>query len=196
MYEVLNRLNTGGINLRTQEIRTSMYHSRFYDMLYHINADPRWRDTLGSMQPDLHMKDIETILRGFAMLIDGEEYTPSMVRFLNQFSKKCEGNTEEKNTYLGDLFDSFLEACTDLPADAFINKKNKRFNIALYEAVFAAACQVAFVERRRLQGRLSSEALRELEADAEFVEALLEGTTRTANVQKRLNRARTIVGAL
>lgn len=34
MYEIFNRLNTGGINLKSQEIRTSMYHSRFYDMLY------------------------------------------------------------------------------------------------------------------------------------------------------------------
>ncbi len=33
MYEVFNRLNTGGINLRPQEIRTSMYHSPFYEVL-------------------------------------------------------------------------------------------------------------------------------------------------------------------
>jgi uncharacterized protein with ParB-like and HNH nuclease domain len=38
MYEVFNRLNTGGINLRPQEIRTSMYHSKFYDMLYRVNS--------------------------------------------------------------------------------------------------------------------------------------------------------------
>jgi hypothetical protein len=38
MYEVFNRLNTGGINLTPQEIRTSMYHSSFYDMLYQKNA--------------------------------------------------------------------------------------------------------------------------------------------------------------
>jgi Protein of unknown function DUF262 len=37
VYEVFSRLNTGGINLRPQEIRTSMYHSEFYDMLYRIN---------------------------------------------------------------------------------------------------------------------------------------------------------------
>lgn len=172
-----------------------MYHSRFYEMLYHINADLRWREILGSPEPDLHMKDIEILLRGFAMLIDGADYTPSMVRFLNYFSKKCEAHSDEQNTYLNDL-SSFLEACSDLPDDAFINKKNKRFNIALYEAVFAAASQMAFAERRPLQGKLSAEGLRELEADGEFVEAALEGTTRTANVEKRLSRARAIVGAL
>jgi uncharacterized protein with ParB-like and HNH nuclease domain len=196
MYEVFNRLNTGGVNLRPQEIRTSMYHSPFYDMLYRVNVDARWRGILGTPEPDLHMKDIEILLRGFAMLIDSGDYAPSMVRFLNLFSKKCEGHAEEKNVYLRDLFESFLEACAELPDDAFINKKNKRFNIALYEAVFAAACQAAFAERRRLEGRLSAAALSQLEADAEFVEAAVAGTTRTANVEKRLNRARATVGAL
>jgi uncharacterized protein with ParB-like and HNH nuclease domain len=108
MYEVFNRLNTGGINLRPQEIRTSMYHSRFYDMLYHINALSGWRTLTGSSEPDLHMKDIEILLRGFAMLVDGQNYTPSMVKFLNQFSKKCEVHSKEQNTYLSDLFSHLL----------------------------------------------------------------------------------------
>jgi uncharacterized protein with ParB-like and HNH nuclease domain len=139
MYEVFNRLNTGGINLRPQEIRTSMYHSKFYDMLYRVNADERWRTLLNSSEPDLHMKDIEILLRGFAMLIDGKEYAPSMVRFLNRFSKKCENHEDKQNEYLQSLFLSFLTACDNLPENTFINQKNKRFNIALFEATFTAA---------------------------------------------------------
>src|SRR5216684_4576176 len=96
MYEVFNRLNTGGINLRPQEIRTSMYHSPFYEMLYRANANPAWRRLLVNQEPDLHMKDVEILLRGFAMLIDGDNYAPSMVKFLNQFSRKCRSQTPEK----------------------------------------------------------------------------------------------------
>ena len=88
IYEVFSRLNTGGINLRPQEIRTSMYHSKFYDMLYRVNLDKRWRRILQSKSPDIHMKDIEIILRGIAMLINSDKYAPSMVRFLNQFSRE------------------------------------------------------------------------------------------------------------
>lgn len=39
MFEVFNRLNTGGVNLKLQEIRVSMYHSEFYNMLFKINTN-------------------------------------------------------------------------------------------------------------------------------------------------------------
>lgn len=196
MYEVFNRLNSGGINLRPQEIRTSMYHSQFYEMLYQINAENAWRKILQWPEPDLHMKDIEILLRGFGMLIDGEKYTPSMVKFLSQFSKKCETHSPEQNTYLRTLFESFLRACTALPDDAFINKKNNRFNIALYEAVFTASCEKAFRAKRYVEGVLESDRLQTLETDKDFVAAAIEGTTRTVNVKTRVNRARAIVGSL
>jgi uncharacterized protein with ParB-like and HNH nuclease domain len=79
MYEIFNRLNTGGINLKPQEIRTSMYHSAFYEMLYRLNVKSGWRKILGTQEPDLHMKDVEILLRGFAMLIDGDNYAPSLL---------------------------------------------------------------------------------------------------------------------
>ncbi len=196
MYEVFNRLNTGGVNLRPQEIRTSMYHSNFYEMLYRINTEEKWRRILQSTEPDLHMKDIEILLRGFAMLINGENYAPSMIKFLNQFSKNCERYSVGQNEYFENLFASFLNACADLPDNAFMNKKNNRFNIALYEAVFSAVNQKAFSDNRCINGKLDTEKIRTLETDPEFSGAALAGTTQTANVKKRLNRALEIVGTL
>ena len=196
MYEIFNRLNTGGINLKPQEIRTSMYHSDFYEMLYRANARPEWRRILAYQDPDLHMKDVEVLLRGFAMLIDGENYAPSMVKFLNQFSRKCRAQAPEKIVYLASLFDSFLKACANLSVEAFLNKKNRRFNVALYEAAFASICSDAFREERLLQGTVSEPALSQLEEDAEFLGAMVEGTTQTKNVKTRLRRAKAIVGSL
>jgi uncharacterized protein with ParB-like and HNH nuclease domain len=196
MYEVFNRLNTGGINLRPQEIRTSMYHSKFYVMLYHINAAPEFRRLLRSPEPDLHMKDIEILLRGFAMLVEGADYAPSMVKFLNQFSRKCESHDDDQNSYLEVLFRSFLEACSALDDDAFLNKKNRRFNIALFEAVFTVVAEKAFKERRLVEGKIDGARIAALEEDEEFVKASLQATTRTANVHKRIERARKLVGGL
>jgi uncharacterized protein with ParB-like and HNH nuclease domain len=196
MYEVFNRLNTGGINLKPQEIRTSMYHSPFYELLYHLNARPGWRRLLQFQEPDLHMKDVEILLRGFAMLIDNQNYAPSMVKFLNQFSRKSRGNTADQNEYLSALFDSFLAASDELADNAFLNKKNNRFNVALYEAVFAATGSEAIKEKRALRGTLSADSLARLETDPQFVSATIEGTTQTRNVKARLDRAQAIVGAL
>ena len=141
------------------------------------------------------MKDVEVLLRGFALMIDGDNYAPSMVTFLNQFSRKCRAMTDDQLRYLSDLLDSFLAACKGLSNDAFLNKKNRRFNVALYEAAFAAICGPAFRKERMLKGMISAEKLAQLENDSEFLTALVEGTTQTKNVKIRIKRARAILGS-
>jgi len=189
MYEIFNRLNTGGINLRPQEIRTSMYHSAFYEMLYRLNNLPGTRKILGNQEPDLHVKDIEIILRGFAMLIDIENYIPSMVKFLNQFSKKCKDNNADQNGYLQKLYESFLQSCSDLPQEAFFNRSNSRFNIALYESIFYAACYNAFQSRTFIVGKINIDSINNLKNDNRFSQAAAEGTTKLTNVKIRLELA-------
>ena len=196
MYEVFNRLNTGGINLKPQEIRTSMYHSPFYEMLNKANSRPEWRRLLANQEQDIHMKDVEILLRAFAMLVDGDNYAPSMIKFLNQFSRKCKNQTPEQIKFLSDLMDSFLNACTNLPENAFFNKKSRRFHIALFEAAFTATCRNALQERRMLNGIVDNARLQALENDPTFLDALKEGTTQTKNVKIRIERAIEILGAL
>lgn len=195
IYEIFNRLNTGGVNLRPQEIRTCMYHSGFYDMLDEVNLHPQWRSMLGKDDPDKNMKDIEILLRGIAMLVKGEQYAPSMIRFLNEFSQKSKSHSGERNDYLRKLFESFLQACEGMPEGIFI-KDNNRFNIALYEAVFTVACKKAHAENRMIEHALNWERISELRRDDEFSEASRAGTTSTANVKIRLARAQEIVGSL
>src|SRR5471030_2308189 len=100
MYEIFNRLNSGGANLKPQEIRASMYHSYFYEMLQILNKDVRWRKMLSLEVIDLNMKDVEILLRAFAMLIYFEKYGSSMSKFLNQFSKEMKNIDREKVNYL------------------------------------------------------------------------------------------------
>ena len=171
-----------------------MYHSDFYDMLNRVNTRKEWRRILQSSELDLHMKDIEVLLRGFAMLSDGDMYAPSMVKFLNQYSKKCQANDEGTNEYLEGLFDSFLAATTSLSDDTFINKGNNRFNIALYEAVFAAACRGPFNDKDHLSQELDESRIESLKTDDVFLAATQRGTTQTGNVEARLERAEAILG--
>ena len=192
IYEIFNRLNSGGINLTPQEIRMSLYHSVFYDMLYRVNARPDWRRLLGITEPDLHMKDIEILLRGFAMLIDGNNYNPSMVKFLNSFSKHVQRFTPEQVTYAESLFDSFLRSCFQLDPAAFLTAAG-RFSVIVFESAFAAVCAEAYSNHQLVEGHVQSATLATVRVDATFLTAAERQTTSKANVAKRLARAREIV---
>ncbi len=193
IYEIFNRLNSGGINLKPQEIRTSLYYSNFYKMLYRLNTVPGWRQIIGVDEPDLNMKDIEILLRGFAMLIERDEYQSSMVKFLNSFSKSCKQLKNEQIDYLENLFLSFLESCSNLPEKAFYRKTTNKFNISIFEAVFVAQCGSSFEERKLVEGKLDIEKLEELKRDSEFVEAIQSQTTSKENVNIRLRKAASIL---
>lgn len=142
------------------------------------------------------MKDIEILLRAFAMLISNDSYAPSMVRFLNRFSRSCEGHSTDQNTYLEKLFHSVLLSCDQLPDDVFINKRNRRFNLALFEAAFTALCERAFKDRRLVTGKASGDEISTLESDPAFAGASLQATTTTSNVGLRLRRASELITAL
>lgn len=194
VYEIFNRLNTGGINLRPQEIRTSLYHSRFYDLLYRLNLDSRWRSVVALPEPDLHMKDVEVLLRGFAMLLESRNYSPSMARFLNNFSKKARAFDEPTIQYLGDLFDSFLTAAESLPKESFVSSRTKRFSIALYEAAFTAVCASAYGKGAFVARPKVPWPVRVLDQDPGFIESSEKASADKVNVEKRLARAAELLG--
>lgn len=191
IYEVFNRLNSGGVNLKPQEIRTSLYYSDFYSMLYRLNTLPQWRKILGIEEPDLNMKDVEILLRGFAMLIERHEYQSSMVKFLNRFSRNCRKLKNEQIDYLEKLFNSFLVSCFDLPVKAFY--RTNKFNISIFEAVFVAQCRDAFGKHQLVEEKLKPEKLEELKSDSEFINAIQSRTTSKENVNIRLQRAENIL---
>lgn len=189
IFEIFNRLNSGGVNLKAQEIRTSLYHSQFYDMLYKININENWRKQTPKEIPDLNMKDIEILLRGFAMLIKGETYTPSMTRFLNSFSQYMKGQSEESVNKLERLFVRFIEKIVGLQPDKLFFT-NQRFNISVYEAIFVALCDQGWRDGSLAIKDTTLEKIDLLKNNPEFIEATQKSTASTANVIKRLDKAK------
>lgn len=188
IYEIFNRLNTGGVNLSPQEIRTSLYHSDFYNMLYSINQDERWRKILAQEELDLHKRDIEILLRSFALLLIGDKYSPSMTRFINGFSKKCKSMDDEKILRCNKIADAFFSACTDLGEKPF-HSSSMKFSIPLFESVFYAAGKISQNIGIDKMPKITHEYMSTLKSDAQFVEAIRDKTTDTSNVQNRLQRA-------
>lgn len=191
MFEIFNRLNTGGTPLNAQEIRASLYYCDFYRMLVRLNNQENWRELMGKPTQDLHSNDIELILRSIALLHESETYTPKMVTFLNEFSQKTKKFDPEYIEYLENLFNSFIEACSTLGERAFF--RNNRFSKTLFESVFVAACTNAFTNKILLTGKVDKTSFDELKVDETFVSYLLSGSSSSDNIKGRINRARKVV---
>lgn len=194
IYEIFNRLNSGGVNLTAQEIRFSLYYSPCLERLTALNDDPRWRRLLGQAEPDVHFRDVEFLLRGIALLAGGKNYKPSMARFLNAFAHKAESFPKSRVVYFEALINSFFDACKDLPHDAFYGKMNK-FTVSIFDSVFAAWCGPAFKRKSTKLRPLSTEKLRQLKKNKAFVAVAQARTTGAGNVRDRLSIARKVLGA-
>ena len=188
IYEIFNRLNSGGVNLKPQEIRTSLYHSPFYDMLYELNLNPLWRKLTPSTVPDLHMKDVEILLRGFAMLEIGDKYKPSMSNFLNEYSFRAKSYKSDKILYLKNLALNFIESAYRSDNKIFIAKSG-RFNISVYEAIFVAICSDNYCNETLKSPVIIKSKVDALKSDKEFIEATQSETASAKNVKIRLQKS-------
>jgi len=188
IFEIFNRLNTGGMNLTPQEIRISLYHSEFMNMISRTNTDSRWRELINKQEPDLRMKDVETLLRGVAMLTRGDKYAPSMTRFLNRFAKDMQDESDEDIELLENILSSFLDVCSDFPAGSF-GTKTRKLNISVFESVFSAACKSGYKDRTGSVYPIDSQDIERLKRDPDFMDAASTKSTNANKVGIRLMKA-------
>ena len=189
IYEIFNRLNSGGVNLKPQEIRGCLYHSEFYTMLGRLNYSSTWRRVLKMKNLDLHMKDVELLLRCFAMAHEYKAYKPSLANFLNSFSKKAMSFSLDKIKFLEKLFVRFLSSIEDVDSELFVSEKSRRFNIFLFESIFASIVSREVKSEQEIYYKVNDEIVNAILDDSEFQAACVAGTTNTANVFKRFEVA-------
>ncbi len=96
IYLLFERLNTGGSLLHPQEIRACVYHGPFNDFLAQLNHSSDWRAVYGP--ENQRMKDLELILRFFALFFDIENYSKPMEGALNRYmgsNRRLQRHSEE-----------------------------------------------------------------------------------------------------
>jgi hypothetical protein len=139
------------------------------------------------------MKDVEILLRGFAMLLASEDYRPSMTRFLNQFSKKSRTFTPESLPYFQQLFELFCNKAVELNPKMFVSKSGK-FSITVFESIFVALCSNAVKSGDLNIKTTTNETIEELKLNPEFAKASQDNTAGKGNVETRLRIAKEIIG--
>ncbi len=188
IYEIFSRLNTGGLNLSPQEIRGCLYRSDFYKMIYSLNSEPCWRDIVGKKEEDDKFRDVEVLLRSYALLYDGELYSGSMIRFLNRFSKEAQGFDGEKIEQSKKLFFDFISVCADIDKKDFLAQTGS-FNVSLFDAVFVTISEKILADGIE-QAAITQDAFDALKKDENFKNAITHSTSHVESVKTRLRLAR------
>lgn len=183
IYHVFERLNTGGTQLSPQEIRNCVHHGAFNDLLHSLNEYAPWRQVYGRQSPDPRQRDVELILRFFALADAGSAYVKPMKHFLNLFMNKSADFGSGRLTRLRRLFEDTTDAVVETLGERPFHIR-AGLNAAVFDSVYVALAADA--------GPLPPDIGRRFEllvGDEEFLQHVTSGTTDVATVAERLRLA-------
>jgi hypothetical protein len=84
VYQIFERLNSGGTQLTAHEIRVALYAGPLIELITELNEDQNWRALYGPVSPRL--RDQEIVLRSLALYISPGTYSRPLKKYLNDFS--------------------------------------------------------------------------------------------------------------
>ena len=182
VFHVFERLNTGGTLLVGQEIRNCVYHGPFNEAMIRLNRLPEWRDVLGRKGEDKRMRDIELILRFFALHEDWKRYQKPMKEFLNAFMKKHQHDEDFAK------YESLFVATTRSVLKALRSRPfhiKAGLNAAVFDAVYVAFARGGGSVPADVRSRF-----KRLIRNEEFLQLVGVSTTDERVVRRRLDMAR------
>ena len=195
MYQIFERINTGGRTLKAQEIRNCVYHGELNQLLITLNNELVWRRILNSMTPDSRMQDIELILRflAFKDIKDDSDLKQqiNLVKYLNQYmSKHSSLALGESDNIRNDFLMTMNVIYKGLGKNAFRNGKFKnnefkytsKINPVIFDAVSVATYKNIKSGKQTI---LSEEAYQSLLLNKDFQEVIKHRTTNTTNILDR-----------
>ena len=192
VYLIFERLNSGGTFLQPQEIRVALYHGALATVLSKLNLNLDWRSLYG--KKSARLKDLELILRFFAMHYYFANYRRPMKDFLNRYMAANRALGKQSAEQLTTLFESTIGAIrTHIGQRAF--RLDRAINAAVVDSVMVgvasrlAAAPVAKPES-------FAEAYLKLLNDPIYRAASERSTADEENVKTRLSKAKDAFAAV
>ena len=185
VYQIFERLNSGGTVLQPQEIRVALYNGDFVALLDDLNDNSHWRALYGNKSKRL--KDMELILRFFALYYHSSEYKRPMKGFLNSYMSHTRDLKMQSDSELSRLFSNTVAVIHDILGTKAFRPK-KAVNAAVLDSVMIG------VARRLEKGPITDresflEAYQKLLADESYLLATSRATADEEQVRTRLTRA-------
>ena len=187
IYHVFERLNTGGTLLHPQEIRNCIYHGRYNDLLLSLNEAKPWRQIFGQIQPERRQRDVELILRFFALYHGTGAYERPMKDFLNQYMKEEQHASDRTCKGHRSLFTRTVERLLE-------HLGPRPFHIrAGLNAAVCDSVMTAFAHHLDDIPQNMSERYDRLKEDADYLLWVGSGTTEKTVLTNRLERAANVL---
>lgn len=194
VYDVFNRINTGGTQLSRQEIRNCIFQGNSTRLLKNVAEKPVFLNAIDHGIQELRMKDREAVLRCLAFVVQNYEldYDGSMDKYMEKAMTKINRMTQTEVDALEqkalDVFSLTLkvfgEANFRIPTDY----TRGRINIAVMETVFQC-----FYQYQEHGGKLNETKLRKAFAtllnDKNYLGAVRWSTGSTSQVKTRFRLA-------
>jgi hypothetical protein len=183
VYQVFERLNSGGTQLTAHEIRVALYAGSFVEFLQEMNSSVDWRALYG--KPQARLKDQELILRIVALYVSPGTYKRPLKKYLNDFVAQH----RELQGLSSDTLRERLEVAAALlvagPGGGALRLGKGQVNSALTEAVFIGLMRRldtgSPVDPDQIQN-----ALAQMHQDDGFVNAVSRATADEESVRTRL----------
>jgi hypothetical protein len=134
VYQIFERLNTGGTQLTPHEIRVALYAGPLVDLLEELNQIDSWRSLYGPPSP--RIRDQELVLRVLALYLDRDSYSRPLKSFLNDFVAEHRDASDVSIGEASALFEQASEVLLEGPGRAALRKSSTQVNAAQTEAVF------------------------------------------------------------
>ncbi len=186
MYHVFERLNTGGTLLANQEIRNCIYHGRLVSFLEKSNELKNWRDILGKTEPDSRRKDMELLVRFFAMR-DLTAYSKPMKDFLSKFMRKNKDASQETMEELRQVFEKTCSVVIDNLGEKPFHVRSG-MNAAIFDSVMVAFSKHLAHIPPNICSRYET-----LVKQNDFKQDTSQGTTDSDRVRRRFEQASRIL---
>lgn len=130
LFQVFERINTGGRSLNAQEIRNCVYQGRFNTLLIDINKHPQWRKLYGIENPDSRMRDIEFVLRFFALvnpeILVKTEGKISLRKHLSNVMGKLNAETKPSILAMGERFTGCMDTLYEVFGESAFHNYSER----------------------------------------------------------------------
>lgn len=186
VFHIFERLNTGGTQLKPQEIRNAVYRGEIVDKLKKLNDNPKWRKILGISQADKNQKDVEIVLRLFSLFKIWSGYEKPMLKYLNdQMAANKEFDSDRAKEFMG-RFPKVVQMVADNLERPF--RPRSVINAAMLEGVM-----IALLEDEGISSSVLKDRYRKLSEDSDFEKLLRGATTDTLTVRDRIKRAKELL---